>query len=270
MIGPLRYLVLAVVFSGCASGDLDGRGFSPTLKSGSVKDRHGEAVEAYEAGDFAGALIAVENALDRLEASPAREELLFIRADSHHQLRNFHDAERAYAQYLSEYPEGRYRAAVTQGQLRIPAERAEPQTVAAERVEAARRDLEALLALERDYPRDPQLKYLIGNRYYETENYGEAGRYYFEAQAIEAAYKEKELIRQRLYIDEEGQPKALTPSALGEYERQLRPLVVFDVYPYRQRGTDALEPGWSMPTYRARFATRGRRRCTTWSWRSGS
>jgi tetratricopeptide (TPR) repeat protein len=242
MYGPLRFLVLAMVFAGCASGDLDGRGFSPSMKSAKVMDRHGEAVAAYEAGDYARALVVIENTLDRIGPSAEREELVFIRADAHHQLRNFHDAEQAYGQYLREYPEGRYRAIVTQGRLRIPAERAEPQAAAAERLEAARRDLEALRALERDFPRDPQIKYLIGNLHYEMEDYDRAGRYYFEAQAIEAAYKEKDLIRQRLFIDEEGEPRAMTPSALGEYERQLRPLVVFDVYPYRQRSTDSLEP----------------------------
>jgi tetratricopeptide (TPR) repeat protein len=242
MVDPLRFMILAMVFVGCASGDLDGRGFSPTLRSGSVKDRYEEAVTAYEGGDYARALVAIENALDRLEPSREREELLFIRADAHHQLRNYHDAELSYEHYLREYPDGEYRATVTQGRLRLPAERAEPQAAAAERLEAARRDLEALRALERDFPRDPQVKYLIGNLYYQTENYDEAGRYYFEAQSLEAAYKEKDLIRQRLYIDEDGEPRVMTPSALGELERTLRPLTVFDVYPYRERSHDSFEP----------------------------
>lgn len=225
--------------AGCAAADREGPLISPTLKSATLRERYQEAVEAYEKGDYAHALVAVESVLDRFEESPEREELLFIRADSYHQTRNFHDAKIAYENYLEAYPSGRYQAIVRQGLMRIPAERAEIQTAAAERVESARRDLNALLALEQEFPRDPQVKYLIGNRYYQTEEYEKAGQYYFEAQALEAAFKEKDLIQQRLYIDENGEPKAMTPSALRELSRQQEPLVVFDVYPYRERGTDA-------------------------------
>jgi tetratricopeptide (TPR) repeat protein len=241
MLYPSRLaVVLGFLVLGCASSDRTEPLISPTLKSATLRERYQEAVEAYEIGDYATALVTLENVLDRFPPSAEREELLFIRADAYHQSRNFQDARTAYAAYLEAYPSGRYRAIATQGLMRIPAELAEPQTVAAERIDAARRDLDQLLAIESEFPRDPGVKYLIGNLYYQTADYAKAGAYYFEAQSLEAAYKEKDLIRQRLYIDDNGEPQAMTPSALRDLALQSDPLVVFDVYPYRERGTDAL------------------------------
>lgn len=241
MCSPFRHLVLVVVaLAGCAAGHSSSISISPTLKSATMRERYHDAVDAYDRGDYAGAIVTVESVIDRFEPSSEREELQFIRADSYHQSRNFHDAKIAYEEYLEAYPSGRYQAIVRQGLMRIPAERAEIQTAAAERLEAARRDLNELLALEREFPGDPEIKYLIGNRYYQTEEYEKAGKYYFEAQSLEAAFKEKDLIQQRLYIDENGEPQAMTPAALRELTRERDPLVVFDVYPYRDRGTDSL------------------------------
>jgi outer membrane protein assembly factor BamD (BamD/ComL family) len=241
MFNPIRLLLFAALaIAGCAASSRQAPMISPTLKSATLRERYHEAVEAYEVGNYAGALVAIESVLDRFEPSPEREELLFIRADSYHQSRNFHDATLAYHRYLDQYPSGRYQAIVSQGLLRISAERVEIQTAAAERVESAQRDLDQLLLLEREYPRDPQLKYLIGNAYYETADYENAGHYYFEAQSLEAAFQEKDLISQRLYIDEQGEPRVMTPAALRELSRQQDPIVVFDVYPYRERGTDSL------------------------------
>jgi len=242
MCSPFRLIlmVLAVVpMAGCAAGEASSSAISPTLRSATLRERHREAVEAYETGDYGGALITIESVLDRFEPSPEREELLFIRADSYHQLHNFHDAKIAYEAYLEEYPSGRYQAIVQQGLMRIPAERMQIETAAAEIIEAARRDLDQLISLEEEFPRDPQIKYLIGNRYYQTEQYEKAGRYYFEAQSLEAAFKEKDLIQQRLYIDENGEPQAMTPAALRELSRERNPLIVFDVYPFRERGADS-------------------------------
>lgn len=242
MCSPFRLILIAfavVPLAACLAGDSSSRAVSPTLRSATLRERHHEAVEAYEAGNYAGALIAVESVLDRFEPSPEREELLFIRADSYHQSHNFHDAKIAYEAYLEAYPSGRYQAIVRQSLMRLPAERAQIETAAAERIEAAQRDIDQLLSLEEEFPRDPQIKYLIGNRYYQTQDYDKAGDYYFQAQSIEAAYKEKDLIQQRLYIDETGEPRAMTPGKLRELSREQDPLIVFDVYPYRERGTDS-------------------------------
>lgn len=238
MLNPSRLAVLTgFVVIGCAAADPRGA-ISPTLKSAALRQHYQEAVNAYDVGDYAGALVSIEHVLDRFPPSPQREELLFIRADSYHQSHNYHDAENAYTEYLEAYPSGRYRAIVSQGLLRIPAEMAEPEMAAEERVKAAERDLDQLRALELEFPRDPRVKYLIGNLYYQTADYARAGAYYFEAQSLEAAYKEKDLVRQRLYIDTRGEPQAMTPSALRDLALQADPLVVFDVYPYRERGAD--------------------------------
>lgn len=239
MFNPSRLAVLlGLLILGCASAESGGSSLSPTLTSATLRDRYSEAVEAYEVGDYATALVTIENVLDRFPPSPEREELRFIRADSYHQSHNYHDAEIAYTEYLDAYPSGRYRAMVTQGLMRIPAEKAEPELAAEERIKAAERDLDQLLAIEAEFPRDSRVKYLIGNLYYQTGDYTKAGAYYFEAQSLEAAYKEKDLIRQRLYIGDDGEPRAMTPSALRELALQSDPLVVFDVYPYRERGVD--------------------------------
>lgn len=235
-----RFFLLAMALLGCTSADRIRPAHASLQQPATLRERYEEVVSAYEEGDYPRALVTIENVLDRMGASPEREELVFIRADSYFQLRNFHDAAPAFDRYLEEYPEGRYRAIVTQAQIRLPAEQSEPQSAAAERLEAARRDLDQLLALEREYPRDPQIKYLIGNLHYQTGDYRRAGRAYFAAQSLEAAYKEKDLIRERLYIDAAGQPQAMAPADLARLAREREPLVVFDVYPYRERGDDSL------------------------------
>ncbi len=48
------------------------------------------------------------------------------------------------------------------------------------------------------------------------------------------------LIKQRLYINEEGKPDVLTPAALDAIDREKNPLVVFDKLTYYQR--DDTEP----------------------------
>src|SRR5205085_3689733 len=133
------------------------------------------------------------------------------------------------------YPSGPYQTEASQDLVRIIAERSTPNPVAEERLQASKKNLDELVKLEKDYPTDPQIKYYLGNIYYELGQYKDAGRYYFQAQAFEAAYKEKELIKERLFINGQGEPETLTPTVLQQLEKERNPLVVFDKRTYYER-----------------------------------
>lgn len=229
---PFYILIISLGFvsSGCLRNHYD---------SVRLSHRYRQATEAHEKGDYALAVVLTENLLDQIPDASRQEELVFIRADSYHQLRDLHDAGRNYTQYLERYPEGGHAEEVRQGLMRLEAEKNSPTPAALESLREAEADREKLLTLEVDYPYDPQIKYLLGNRFYEIGDYERAGGYYYEAQSLEAAFKEKDLIKKRLFINQDGEPEVLTPSAVRHIERDDDPLVVFDIYSYKQRNPGA-------------------------------
>lgn len=201
-----------------------------------LKNEYQGAVKAYDEKRYGVAATAIENLLDRYPpGSPERGELLYRQAKSYYNLKNFHDAENAANAYLEEFPQGTFKDELGQNVIEMEAARANPDPVETDRLEKSRKDLAELLALEKEHPTDPQIKYYLGNLYYELQNYPEAGKYYFEAQALEAAYKEKELIQKRLFINASGQPETLTPSAVRQIEQEKNPLIIFDKLTYYQR-----------------------------------
>lgn len=231
-------LFLAV---GCKSSEPSGQKSASAFGSLANKERYDRAIEYYDQRNYTMAIASIENLRQRPIYLPWEEELLFRLGDSHHQLRNYHDARRAYSLCLEKYPDGRYANTASTNLMRMEVERSEPEAAAEERVAAAEKDRELLTQLEREFPRDPRIKYLLGNIYYEVKDYQRSGEYYFQAQLLEATYREKELIRQRLRFDEDGAPEALRPDTLQEIELDRNPLVVLDVYPYRERGQRGLD-----------------------------
>ncbi len=213
-----------------------------------LRHEYRAAIKAYDQAvktgaheDYVRLATLCENLNDRYPPdSPQKEEVLFWQAKAQLALKNYHDAEETSKDYLKLYAKGSHQEEMAQDLVRIKAEQAAPSAAAEERLQASKKNLEQLLALEREYPGDPRIKYYLGNIYYDLEKYKEAGRYYYEAQALEAAYKEKELIKERLAINAKGEPIALAPSAARQAETDRNPLVIFDQTNYYQRdNTDA-------------------------------
>lgn len=199
------------------------------------------AIKTYERAEanqsraqFALAATRFENLIDRHPESRRREAMTYNLARAHLQLRNYHDAEIILNEYLERYPSGEFAARAEQDKMRIAAE-SDPDRAGEEYLKKAENDLAMLAELEAEHPTDPQIKFLLGNLYYELEQYETAATKYFEAQSLEAAYTERELISKRLYIDENGKPAVLTPSVTRRLDRDKNPVVLFDVFDYTQR-----------------------------------
>jgi tetratricopeptide (TPR) repeat protein len=180
--------------------------------------------------------VAYESLIDRLPESRRRDDAHFRLAVSHHKLPNpdFHGAEAAYRLYLNEYPEGRHRVAAQENLSRLYLERDALAEPGEERLAEAREQLDRLLREEALRPQDAETKYRIGNLFYELGHYDRAGHYYFEAQKIEAAYQQRELVQKRLFINERGEPETYSPAALLQDHRNRNPLVVFDVHRFNE------------------------------------
>lgn len=199
-------------------------------------------MEAFERGEYEKTATELEPIIDAYPVGDERRaELLYLQGVSYFYQKNFHDAEIALAEYLDRYPEGKYADRAFQDLTQARAAGAAPDPIAEERLQEAKDSIERLLEAEREHPTDPKIKYYLGNALYDLGQYREAGRYYFEAQALEAAYQEKDLIRQRLLIDDEGKPVAATPEMLRAIERDEHPIVVFDVVNYFQRSGQELD-----------------------------
>lgn len=240
MILRLRTTTIALTlmvsaFAGCVGLENGGRRAGEAVQTATLNDEFREALAAHEAGKYWLAVGLIQNIIDRVPDAERREHLSFLLADSYFELGDLHRAERGLGAYLEAYPQGRFAEQARQNLVVLQAQRAEPVLAAEERLHEAREDKAALLALEEQFPTDPRIKYRLGNVFYEIGDYETAGRYYFEAQSLEASFQEKRLVRQRLYLDEEGRPGTLTPGEVREVRRAEDPLVVFDLYPYRQR-----------------------------------
>lgn len=231
---------MLAMLAGCAHYERAATNVDRGFNSAILDHEYKHALKAYDHEDYAIAATSFENLVDRLPESPEREEVLYKQGVAYFKLRNYHDADETFKNYLTRYPSGRFLADVTQEEARVAVERTKPNPVATELLDAAKKDLSTLTKLEAQHPTDPEVKYLLGNIQYELGHYEQAGQKYLEAQSLQAAYMEKDLIRERMFINNQGQPVVLTPADLDKLDRERHPLVIFDAYPFRSRNnTDA-------------------------------
>lgn len=195
-----------------------------------------DANRLFDEGHYQVAAAAYENLLTRTPESSRREQMVYRQGMAYLEVRNYHDAYEIFEAYLDRYPSGKSREEVNHSIIRIMAEQADNKRATEERLIAAEQDQEHLLALEKEFPSDPRIKFALGNIYYELEEFDKAGEAYYAAQALEAAYQEKELIQRRLVLNEKGEPTARTPSQLNALDIERNPIAVMDVHGYRERG----------------------------------
>jgi len=206
-----------------------------------LSDDYANAVKLFDQGDYGDAIASIENLVDRYPSdAPERGELIYLKGKAQFLLKDFQSAQAAIQSYVEEYPNGPRQADAAQSLVKIAEAKSEQSPLNEDRLRTALNDIETLYKLEMEHPSDPRIKYYLGNAYYEVGNFKKAGRYYFEAQAIEAAYKEKDLIQQRLFINAKGEPEALTPDAIKRIEKDNDPIVVFDILSYYQRDENDL------------------------------
>lgn len=225
---PLLLLLALPLLSGCGM-------FNKVV----LYPKYRAAMSDFKKANYTEAISEYENLLTRYpRGSMLHEKMLYHQAVSYFRIRDYHDAERRYRDYQQWYPAGDYLADVQQSMVRVEAARAAPNPAAEERLQAAVDNRDKLLALEGEHPTDPLIKYHLGNIFYQLGEYKQAGEYYFAAQALEAAYLEKDLVRNRLAMDASGQPTTYTPDDLLRQAVEKDPVEVFDVITYYDRNSE--------------------------------
>jgi tetratricopeptide (TPR) repeat protein len=156
---------------------------------------------------------------------------------------DYHDAEAVFQLYLELYPDGEDAGDARDYLQKIRVELSPANPARKDAIDQARSDLNQLQQLRLDHPNDPEVYYALANLYYEIGDYSEAARYYYQAQSIDAVYREKALIQERLVIGEDGQPHALTPGEVERLDREENPLVIYGTHTYRARAGDSVISG---------------------------
>lgn len=217
-------LLAAVALGGCAT-------FTELQMQPQVR----RANAAFEEGNYALAATLFESLGERHPALPEREEFKIRQGIALYTLGSYHDARNAFLSYMKLFPVGtrREEAQIYLEKIEVLLSPDSPELKAA--IDKAKKDLDALQQLHLRNPYTPDVDLAIGNLYYEMGNYEEAMRYYYEGLTIDAAYREKKLIRDRLILDEQGRPHPLTPEELERIERDGQPLVVFQTQQYLAR-----------------------------------
>ncbi|MCH8333849.1 hypothetical protein IIC65_07945 [Candidatus Sumerlaeota bacterium] len=198
-----------------------------------------QGVQVLNVNELANALKSVVLPGEEMRVNIVQEGKEAGQGVAYLELKNYYDAERVLQGYILDYRGGRYEEEAALYCAAIATARAELGHAAEARLEAAIGDLNRLLELEKEHPSDPEIKYQLGNIYYEVGEYEDAGKKYFEAQELEAAYRQNELVMRRLFINDQGEPEALSPGALQRIERERHPLVIFDKMTYYQRRTSS-------------------------------
>lgn len=227
-------LALLLLLGGCSS-----------FTQLSLQPQIRRADEAFNQGNYALAATLYESLSDRYPALPESEELKLRQGIALYTLGSYHDARNAFAAYQKAFPEGEHKPEVEIYLDKIEALLSPDNPKLKAAVESSKKDLDGLQQLHVKHPYDPAIDYAIGNLYYEMGNYEEAMRYYFDALTIDAAYKEKDLVRQRMVIDEQGTPRPLTPEESARIERENQPLVVFNTNQYNARENESYANGQS-------------------------
>ena len=189
--------------------------------------RRGKGLRSY--GEAA---TAYENLLGRYPESGRREKMLFNLGLVYFRMQDYHDAAETFLTYRERYPDGRYFEESALNITRVQVAAAEPHPETQELLERSKDQLEQLLDLEQTYPANAQVKYYLGGAYYTLEEFNMAAQKYNEAVTLDAAYHEKELIENQMYVNEDGVFAALTPEVRERLRKDRDPVVVYDVNKY--------------------------------------
>lgn len=187
---------------------------------------------AFENRDYALAATLYESLRDRYPSSEQRQTMMIRQGQALYRLPSYRDAQSVFQNYLVEYPQGIHADDARRNLEKIAIFVSSGTPAEQEAIEAARQDLEQLNALRETHPHDPSVAFALGNLYYELGDYEQAVRLYFEAQTLDAAYKEKRLIKERMMIDSAGNPKPVARADIAQQELDRNPLVVFDSHLY--------------------------------------
>jgi tetratricopeptide (TPR) repeat protein len=160
---------------------------------------------------------------------------LYNQGLAYYRLKCYNEATETLYHYINEYGMGDFQSPAGAVWANIVVEQGELTEATKERRAEARQHLEDLLVLERANPNDAEIKLDLGNLYYNQHDWELAGQKYFEAQALDAAMQEKEVIANRLRIDEEGRPYVKRPLEVNQDFINNNPLIVEDEYPYHER-----------------------------------
>ncbi|MCL5269822.1 MAG: FxLYD domain-containing protein [bacterium] len=227
----LSILILAMAalgfISGCAS-----------MRELTLRSELARANEAFEHEEFALAASRYESLSDRYPDSLMRERLMFNQGMSLYKISSFNAARDAFVKYVNEYPSGRYVADARDYLRKIDVYMSMASPAQAEAIEQAKADLVKLNQLKIEHPNDPKVFTALGNLYWEMGDYNEAVRNYYEATSLDAAYKEKELIKGRMMITAKGEAVPITPEQLKKAEADANPVVVFNLHEYKSRDTE--------------------------------
>ena len=158
-------------------------------------------------------------------------------------MQGYIDAKIVYDRFMDRYGDSSRAEEVQAYLTKISAIRAADLSLDGEELALARGDVDRLIELIDTHPDKARLHYELGNAYWRLGEYDLAGQEYLIATELNAALRENELIRSRLYIDDEGKPAALDPDTREYFARQINPLVVFETHEYRMSRRRAYTPG---------------------------
>ena len=197
-----------------------------------------QADAAFNRGEYALAAARYEALSDRYPAGAQHERLRIRQGIALYSLASYQDARDVFMAYLKECPAGLDRQDAEIHLKKIDTLMSTDNPARREALDAAKKDLNQLEQLRRVHPHDPAVLYAIGNLDYEMRNYDEAVRTYYDALTLDAAYREKTLIKERMVLDANGQPRPLTAEEQQRIESEKQPLVVFNTTDYKARDTD--------------------------------
>jgi len=165
-----------------------------------------------------------------------RQTFLMKKGLSLYLLRSYHEAEKAFRDYIALYPDGVFRAESEAYLTKIEALRSEKERNYVLQREQMKGDVQLLTQMiERD-PYNAPVHYDLANKLWELGKYNEAAQHYLKAGEIDAALKESDLLKNRLMINASGEVVPITPERQKDMDREKNPIVVFDVNSYYQRG----------------------------------
>jgi len=187
--------------------------------------------------DYPYSIIRYERFLERNPQPSNHREVALIRlAQSYQAMREFTKAERAFALYEQEYPEGRFAEATREALAGVRGRAAEREKKLAQSIASARQESERLLKELEQKPKNPELLLALGNTYWTMGQYKSAGESYLKAIEQRPALRENELLSERLFFDLSGRLVVVSPEERVALERELEPLAIENVHAYDSRG----------------------------------
>ncbi len=193
------------------------------------------AEQEFENGNYAMAA-AQYDCLYNLHPDEKRKEYFLIQKGwCLYRIDDFVDAQRAFEQYLEQYPEGQYADKAGEYLTNISVVRRKERKLDEQIIKEAEGDIQRLEDMLTSQPYNAQLHYELANTYWKLKKYDKAAKEYLEATQIDAALKENELVQRRLTVNNEGRNVPLTPELRKAKEHERNPLVIFDVHDYSMR-----------------------------------